>query len=165
MQVLTMIKKFVDKVLQFLCMFLCGAMLIAVSWQVFTRFVLNNPSAISEELANIMFVWMALIAAALLYGEKGHMNINFLPEKLGPYKSQVLIIISEIFTLGMALVVLTYGGYHIAANAMTQTNAAMLWLKIGQIYSVVPFAGACIVFYAFYNIICSVRILLKLDKA
>ncbi len=165
MQVLTMIKKFVDKVLQFLCMFLCGAMLIAVSWQVFTRFVLNNPSAISEELANIMFVWMALIAAALLYGEKGHMNINFLPEKLGPYKSQVLIIISEIFTLGMALAVLTYGGYHIAANAMTQTNAAMLWLKIGQIYSVVPFAGACIVFYAFYNIICSVRILLKLDKA
>ena len=165
MQVLTMIKKFVDKVLQFLCMFLCGAMLIAVSWQVFTRFVLNNPSAISEELANIMFVWMALIAAALLYGEKGHMNINFLPEKLGPYWSNILVIISELFTLGMALLVLTYGGYHIAQNAMSQTNAAMLWLKIGQIYSVVPIAGACIVFYAFYNIICSVRILLKLDKA
>ena len=101
-----------------------------------------------------------MLGSALLYGEKGHMNINFIPEKLGPYWSNILTIVSELFTLGMALLVLTYGGYHIAQNAMSQTNAAMLWLKIGQIYSVVPIAGAFIVFYAIYNILTSIKVLL-----
>lgn len=145
-------------------MFLCGFMVVLVSWQVISRFLLHDPSAISEELANICFVWMALLGAALLYGERGHMAISFIPEKLGPVKQHYLFIISEIFTLAMAACVLTYGGFYIASNAMSQTNAAMLWLKIGQIYSVVPFVGVCIVFYSIYNIIESVQILCGCKK-
>ncbi|WP_294564519.1 TRAP transporter small permease [Succinatimonas hippei] len=160
MEFLTKIKGIFDNILKVLCIFLCGAMVVLVSWQVISRFVLQDPSAISEELANICFVWTAMLGSALLYGEKGHMNINFIPEKLGPYWSNILTIVSELFTLGMALLVLTYGGYHIAQNAMSQTNAAMLWLKIGQIYSVVPIAGAFIVFYAIYNILTSIKVLL-----
>ena len=165
MELLTKIKRLFDSILKMLCIILCGAMVILVSWQVISRFVLQDPSAISEELANICFVWMALLGAALLYGEKGHMNINFIPEKIGPYWSNVLLIISELFTLAMAIFVLTYGGYNIANNAMTQTNAAMLWLKIGQIYSVVPISGVFIVFYAFYNILNSIIVLARGKEA
>ncbi|MBO5566084.1 MAG: TRAP transporter small permease [Succinivibrio sp.] len=150
---LTPIKKTLDKILIFMCIFLCGAMVVVVSWQVFSRFVLKNPSAISEELANICFVWMGLCASALLYGEKAHMNISFIPEKLGPKKSQILVILSEICTFVMASWVLTYGGYRIAMNSMGQANAAMQWLPIGVIYTVVPVTGAFVVFYAVYNIL------------
>ncbi|SPT69479.1 2,3-diketo-L-gulonate TRAP transporter small permease protein YiaM [Anaerobiospirillum thomasii] len=153
------IKKLLDNFLKFMCIFLCGAMVVLVSWQVISRFVLQDPSAISEELANICFVWTALLGAALLYGERGHMAISFIPEKLGPVKQHILFIISEIFTMAMACWILTYGGMNIAMNAMSQTNAAMLWLKIGQIYSVVPLVGVCIVFYSIYNILESIMIL------
>ncbi len=153
MNALTAIKKLLDKVLIFMCIFLCGAMVVVVSYQVAARFILNDPSAISEELANICFVWMGLAAAALLYGEKGHMNINFIPEKLGPYKSKFLTVFSELCTLAMASWVLLYGGYKIASNGMAQVNAAMNWLPIGVIYSIVPICGACVVFYAIYNIL------------
>ncbi len=153
MNALGSIKKAVDRVLMILSIFLCGSMVVVVAYQVFARFILSNPSAISEELANICFVWMGLSASALLYGEKGHMNINFLPEKLGPHKSQYLVILSEVFTLCMATWVLTWGGYFISLNAMGQVNAALPWLPIGVIYAIVPVTGVCVVFYAFYNII------------
>lgn len=165
MDVLTKIKNFLDKILKILCIFFCGFMVVLVSWQVISRFVLKDPSAISEELANICFVWMSLLGAALLYGEKGHMNINFIPEKLGVYKAQYLLIISELFTLAMAAAVLAYGGYHISSNAMGQTNAAMQWLRVGQIYAVIPISGVFIVFYAFYNILNAVKILLAGKEA
>lgn len=160
MEVLTRIKNYLDKLLKLLCIFFCGFMVILVSWQVISRFVLQDPSAVSEELANICFVWMSLLGAALLYGEKGHMNINFIPEKVGFYKAQYLLIISELATLAMAAVVLAYGGWHISMNAMGQTNAAMQWLRVGEIYAVIPISGAFIVFYAVYNITGAVKILL-----
>ncbi|MCR5536015.1 MAG: TRAP transporter small permease [Succinivibrio sp.] len=160
MNALGNIKQLIDRVLKIMSIVLCGAMVVVVAYQVFARFILSNPSAISEELANICFVWMGLSASALLYGEKGHMNINFIPEKLGPHKSQILVILSEVFTLVMATWVLTWGGYHISANAMGQVNAAMPWLPIGVIYSIVPVTGACVVFYAFYNILDAVNKLL-----
>lgn len=159
MQFLSRIKWVIDKCLKWFAIFLCGFMVLCVSYQVFARFVLNNPSAITEELASICFVWMSIAAMAVLYGERGHMNINFIPEKLGPCKQHILLIISEIFTLAMALAVLTYGGYFISANGMAQSNAAMPFLKIGQIYSIIPISGVCVVFYSIYNIIESIMIL------
>ena len=157
MNALDSLKKLIDRILITMSIFLCGAMVLVVAWQVFARFILANPSSVSEELANICFVWMGLSASALLYGEKGHMNISFIPEKLGPYKSQFLVIISEVFTLAMAIWVLTWGGYHIAVNGMGQVNAAMPWLPIGVIYSIVPVTGVCVVFYAVYNILAAVN--------
>ena len=157
MNVLTAIKKILDKILIWLCIFFCGLMVILVTYQVLARFVFKDPSAVSEEAARIAFVWMDLFASALLYGEKGHMNISFLPDKLGPYKSQVLVIISEVCTFAMAMWVLVYGGWFITNNAMGQTNSAMTWLRVGVIYSVIPISGCFVVYYAVYNVIDAVR--------
>ena len=157
MGALTAIKKLLDKILIFLSITFCGAMVVYVSWQVYTRFVRHDPSAVSEEIADIMFVWMGLSASALLYGEKGHMNITFLPEKVSFRKKQLLTILSEFFTLFMAAWVLAYGGYFITLKGMAQVNAALPWLPIGVIYSIIPITGVCVVFYAIYNIIDAAR--------
>ncbi|MDY6322074.1 MAG: TRAP transporter small permease [Succinivibrio sp.] len=147
------VKGIMDRILKFLCIFFCGLMVILVTYQVLARFVLRDPSAVSEEAARICFVWMGLFASALLYGEKGHMNISFLPEKLGPVKGQYLVILSEICTFIMALWVLVMGGWVITENAMGQTNSAMTWLRVGVIYSVIPISGVFVVYYAICNIV------------
>ena len=153
MNTLTAIKKACDKILIVLCIFFCAFMVVLVTYQVVARFILGDPSAISEELSRLIFVWMGLFASALLYGEKGHMNINYIPEKLGEYRGYFLTIFSELLTFGMAIWVLTYGGYRITMNGMGQVNSAMTWLPVGVIYSVIPVSGAFVVFYAFYNIL------------
>ena len=62
------LKAIIDKFLIISCEVMCGIMVILVTWQVFTRYVLVHPSNITEELSKIIFVWMTLFAAALLYG-------------------------------------------------------------------------------------------------
>ena len=157
MQALTAIKKILDRILIYICIICCACMVLLVSYQVASRFILGDPSAISEDAARIFFVWMGLFASALLYGEKGHMNISYVPEKLGPVVGQLLSILSEICTFAMAMWVLTYGGYIVTMNAMGQVNSAMTWLRVGVIYSVIPISGCFVLYYAIYNILSSIQ--------
>ena len=59
------------------------AMVVLTCWQVFTRYVLQNPSSWSEELVSYLFAWASLLGASLVTGERGHMNIPILVEKMG----------------------------------------------------------------------------------
>ena len=42
------LRKGLDKVLEFICCILLALMTILVTWQVVSRYVLNNPSTITE---------------------------------------------------------------------------------------------------------------------
>jgi len=48
---LNRIRFYVDKVLEWLLVVIMGVSVINVLWQVFTRFVIKNPSTYTEELA------------------------------------------------------------------------------------------------------------------
>ena len=39
----------IDKIIQVLSTIIMGVMVIAVCWQVITRYILNNPSTVTEE--------------------------------------------------------------------------------------------------------------------
>lgn len=60
------------KVLNRIMNVLAGVSLIAMTaltcWQVFTRYVLNNPSTWSEELVGYLFAWASLFGASLITG-------------------------------------------------------------------------------------------------
>ena len=56
------------------------AMVVLTCWQVFTRYVLQDPSPWSEELVSYLFAWASLLGASLITGERGHMNIPIVAE-------------------------------------------------------------------------------------
>ena len=62
----------IRKVLNHIMNVLAGGSLIAMTaltcWQVFTRYVLNNPSTWSEELVGYLFAWASLFGASLITG-------------------------------------------------------------------------------------------------
>ena len=45
---------------------LMGLLVIDVIWQVSTRFILNNPSSFTDELARFLLIWLGLLGAALV---------------------------------------------------------------------------------------------------
>ncbi|MBU9711639.1 TRAP transporter small permease [Evansella tamaricis] len=146
------IKQSLDKVLGIFCVALLGFLVILVTWQVFTRFVLNNPSVISEELAKIVFVWLVLFGSAYVFGERGHMAIEFLKDKL-PLKIKTMVeIFIEVVIFGFAGFVLVWGGIIATNLTMTQQSAA-LQVPIGYLYSALPISGVLILFYCLYNIV------------
>ena len=77
------IRKLLNTILNFLAGVSFVAMVVLTCWQVFTRYILKNPSSWSEELVSYLFAWMALFGASVVTGERGHMNIPVVVEKMG----------------------------------------------------------------------------------
>ena len=127
-------------------------MVVLTCWQVFTRYILDNPSTWSEELVGYMFAWMSLFSACLVTGERGHMNIPLLVEKTSPAVQKLLAIFAEIIACIFALVILVFGGVQISSLAMGQMTSS-LGVPVGVFYVVMPICGVVIALYTILNII------------
>lgn len=146
------LRKILDKVLNVLAGVSFIAMVLLTCWQVFTRYILDNPSSWSEELVGYLFAWMSLFGACLVTGERGHMNIPLLLEKVKPGMQKLLGIFSEVIACIFAIVILVYGGVQISSLAMGQMTSS-LGVAIGVFYVVMPVCGVLIALYTLINIV------------
>ena len=149
---LDLISSLVTKVLAGISLVLFVALVGIVSWQVFTRQVLNNSAPWTEEAARYTFVVLAIFAAAYVFAERGHIAVEMLVEKFRPGAQKAMVALIEgiiIFFMGTVFVM---GGWLVAQNAWNQ-DIATLPLSVGQIYVVMPIAGAIIIFYSLVRII------------
>jgi TRAP-type C4-dicarboxylate transport system permease small subunit len=143
---MTTFRKWLDRVLRVLCIALFATLVLLVVWQVFTRLVLDDPSAWSEEAARYTFVWVSLIGISIAIGEKADVVMDFLVEKL-PVKWQRLAdVLAYLCVLMFVSYVMIYGGLLQTAASWTATNP-LLPLSQGQLYLVVPISGIIIAFY------------------
>lgn len=128
------------------------AMVALTCWQVFTRYILKNPSSWSEELVSYLFAWMSLLGASLVVGERGHMNIPIVVERMGARARKRIAIFGEVIALLFAGVILVFGGVQITSLAMGQMTSS-LGVPIGIFYIVLPLSGVINIVYTILNII------------
>jgi TRAP-type C4-dicarboxylate transport system permease small subunit len=137
---------------------LMGAMVLNVLWQVFTRFVLPQPSSFTEELARYMMIWVGLLGSAYAAGKKSHLALDLVTARLEGGRKRA----SEIFIHGavllFALVAMVGGGGRLVYIQLTlgQQSAALQW-KLGYVYLAVPLAGAFIALYSVLALIDALR--------
>ena len=148
---MSQIRKILDNILKVLAGVSFIAMVVLTCWQVFTRYILKNPSSWSEELVSYLFAWMSLLGASLVTGERGHMNIPVLVDRMGPGARKALHIFAEIIACIFAAVILVYGGMQITTLAMGQMTSS-LGVAIGIFYVVLPLAGVLNIIYTILNI-------------
>lgn len=146
------IRKRLDLIVEIFCITVLSIMTLLVTWQVFTRYVLNNPSAVTEQLAQYLFVWLVLFGSAYVFGKRDHMAIVFVVDKVSPKVKLLLTIIQELLISMFAMGVMVYGGSIATARQMLQVDAA-LQIPIGVIYSAVPISGVFVLFYGANNIL------------
>ncbi len=128
------------------------AMVVLTCWQVFTRYVLQNPSSWSEELVSYLFAWASLLGASLITGERGHMNIPVIVEKMGVGAQKALGIFGELVAFAFSAIILVYGGIKITNLAMGQMTSS-LGVAVGVFYVVLPLCGVLNMIYTVLNII------------
>ncbi len=126
-------------------------MVVLTYWQVFTRYILGNPSSWSEELVSYMFAWMSLLGASIVTSERGHMNIPILVEKVGPSSQKFLLCLGEVIAFLFSAIILAYGGIQITSLAMGQMTSS-LGVPIGIFYIVLPLCGILNMIYTALNI-------------
>lgn len=152
MSALKTMRSGIDKVLSAACSILFVAMVVIGTFQIVTRYFFNAPSTMSEELLTYSFTWMALLAAAYVFGKRDHMRMGFLADKLTGKKKFVLEIAIEVLIFAFAAAVLVYGGLSITKLTMAQTTAS-LGIPMGYVYTIIPIAGVLILIYSILNII------------
>jgi len=144
------LKRILDRFLEMLVMVSVAVLVLDVLWQVFTRFVLSDPSSWTEELATFLLIWVALLGAAVALGRGAHLGIDYFVGKL-PKRRRVQ---TELFVFGVvtlfSLLVMVIGGISVVLQtlALEQTSVAMQ-IPMGYVYLAIPISGAFLVLYGF----------------
>lgn len=145
-------KKALNKVLAFLSVVLFTVLVCVTVWQVFSRQVINSPSTWSEELSKILFVWLSFIGSAFLFGERGHIAVDFIARRLPPIGQKVTAAFVQLVILFFALGAMVWGGY-LASSIAWEQNLTALPFTIGWVYLIIPIAGVCIAIFALIDFV------------
>ena len=146
--------KWIDTILSNFLIVLMAAMVLDVSWQVFTRFVLRNSSSYTEELATFLLIWIGVLGASYALRTKAHLGIDVLTYKLQGLRKKVIEIIVYSFVILFAFFIMVVGGLRLVDLTFTldQTSPA-LGIRMGYVYLVLPISGFLIIYYSIRFII------------
>ena len=59
----------IDSILEKTLVIIMSLMVINVLWQVFSRYILANPSSFTDELARYLMIWVGVLGAAYVAGK------------------------------------------------------------------------------------------------
>jgi len=154
-------KKKLDKILGNFLVLLLTVMVIAVLWQVFSRYVLNSPNSYTEELSRYLFIWIGILGAAYASGQQSHLAIDILPPKLEGKNRITLRIGINILIILFSLAVLVIGGGNLVyVNYDLGQTSAALDLPLSYVYMVLPLSGVLVIGYKINEIIHSKKYLI-----
>src|SRR3970040_571305 len=132
---LNKIKSSIDFLLKWVLVVIMAVMTIHVLWQVSSRFVPQNRSSFNEEFARYMLIWVGILGARYVAGQKMHLAIDLLPSKLTGKPKAYLEIFIELCIFIFALVVMVIGGIRLVTiTLMLNQISAALQVQLGYVY-------------------------------
>ena len=126
-----------------------------VTYQVFARYVLNSPSAITEALSQYLFVWMIMFGSAYVFGVREHLTIDLIRDKFPPVVEMIVEIASNICLFGFIALVCVWGGWNYTQGQAVQVDPSLLVSK-AVLYISQPITGIITIYYCIYNIVLAV---------
>ncbi|MEY2904901.1 MAG: hypothetical protein RJA52_917 [Bacteroidota bacterium] len=142
------LKRYLDKIIGSLLIVLIVSMVLNVTWQVVSRYVFQNPSSFTDELARYMLIWLGLLGAVYVAGQDKHLAIDILLNKLPMESKWILKIGIHLAVLGFVCLVMVLGGINLVYITYTleQKSAALRW-PLAWVYMIVPVSGWLIGIY------------------
>lgn len=138
----------IDNILAKICVALLGLLVVDVLWQVFTRFVMSSPSAFTDEMAGYLLIWVGMLGAAYVTGQREHLAIDLLIQKSPENRKKKLLAFTYLVVFLFALFVFVIGGgWLMYTRFLWNVKSAALGLPLGVVYSVLPIAGIFIMYY------------------
>ncbi len=119
-------------------------LLIFGTWQIFTRWILNDPSTFTEELLRYLLIWAGMIGAAYCFFHDKHVKLTILTARLSGTPLKVLQVVDDIIVLIFVVYVYIYGGVQMVA-ANTEQLTAVMRIPMSLIYGCLPASGIFVV--------------------
>jgi len=139
-------------VLEVILIAIFGLLVIDVLGQVFSRYILNQSFAFTEELARFSLIWLSILGAAYLSGKREHLSMDFLYQKFSPKLKKKALIFIEISIFLFALIVMVIGGFNLVYTTLhLEQLSGTLRVPLGYIYAIFPISGLLIMFFSAYH--------------
>lgn len=140
---------FIDRFLQWFMVTLMAVLVIDVTWQVISRYLLGEASSFSEEVARYLLIWIGLLGSAYAYREKMHLAFDLLTDKAtGKIKYWMELVIHS-FIIFFSVIVLVLGGFNLVQITWELNQlSASLQISLAYVYFALPLSGFLIVIYA-----------------
>ena len=141
--------RMLDKALAVVLITLMSLMVVTVSWQVATRYLLNSPSSYTEELATYLLIWISLLGAAYALRVRAHLGIDIVVRRLGERRRRAAKVAAYGAIIVFSLVTLVFGGGWLVYVTLDLNQlSAAFQLPIGYVYTVLPLSGLLITYYS-----------------
>jgi TRAP-type C4-dicarboxylate transport system permease small subunit len=142
-----------DKIVAWMLIILMGLMVLNVSWQVLSRYVVQNPSSFTDELSRYMLIWLGMLGAAYVAGQNQHLAIDILPNKLRGKPKMKLLVLINLLILLFALIAMVLGGSNLVyITYILEQKSATLQIPLAYIYTIIPISGLLVVYYQIFQI-------------
>lgn len=137
------VDKILDTVMRFLMAVSMFALVAGGTWQIITRWILNNPSTFTDEFLRYVLIWAGMIGSAYCFYKDQHLNLDLLTRKATGTAKLVLNVFTEAAILFFVGYVFIYGGFRLAANATNVSSVMHIPFKV--LYAILPVSGVFIV--------------------
>ncbi len=163
---LAKIKKILDRSLEVLVTTAMVVLVLDVVWQVFTRYILRNPSDWTEELATYLMIWVGLLGASVALNRGAHLGIDYFTLKLSLKKRMYIETFVFLAIAVFSLLVLVIGGINLVnitftTNQIPPALGTKIGLKMWHVYLALPISGFFLVLYSIEFLIERVIALIK----
>lgn len=143
----------IDRIVAVVITVIMAVMVINVTWQVFSRYVIQSPSSFTDELSRYLLVWLGMLGAAYVAGQNGHLAIDILPQKLIGEPKRRLMILIHVLIMAFVLPVMVLGGGNLVyITYVLEQKSATLNLPLAYVYFIIPVSGILVLYYQFLEI-------------
>lgn len=141
------------RALRYFLVVLMATLVMSVTWQVVSRYVLDQPSSWTEEAARFLLVWIGVLGAAYVSYSREHLAIDLLPRRLQGPKAAALYLFIELAVMVFAFLAMVIGGARLVAITW-ELGQVMPALNIptAVLYLVLPVSGSLIVLFSTMHI-------------
>lgn len=137
------LEKMLDAVMRFL-MALSMFILVAFgTWQIFSRWVLRDPSTFTDELLRYVLIIAGMIGSAYCFYRDEHLALTLVTDKAHGLFKTILNVFIEICILFFVCYVFIYGGLKLSATATNVSSVMRIPMK--TLYMIEPLCGVMIV--------------------
>jgi TRAP-type C4-dicarboxylate transport system permease small subunit len=127
-------------------MILVVALAVIVFLQVFNRFVLKAPLAWSEDLAMLLFQWVAFLGAAVGVRRTRHFGIELVVKMMSARTRHWIEILVIPLVVGAVAVVMIFQGYSVIQFNLNRVYSSMDLSYIWA-YLPIPISGVLIIIF------------------
>lgn len=132
---------------------------VTICIQVFFRYILNDPQAWSELLAQFAFIWLTLLGAAMATRTGDNLTVTFIYNRFTGAARRVLQIVMDVTVIVVSAFWLWSSLLQIRST--WGTVEAGINIRLGVVYLVFPVAFALVMLFSLEDIMNQFRLLRK----